>query len=116
VSQRLWHAGWMLLALAACVTSPGKHELAAGVQVYESGRFADAASYLQRSLDLGVEGEDQVTAHKYLAFIHCAAGRESQCKEEFRRALALKPTFELGLAEAGHPTWGPVFRSVKNAK
>lgn len=108
------HVAWIALALAACATAPGRVELDAGVRVYESGRFADAATYLQRSLDLGVDISDQVQAHKYLAFIHCVAGREAQCKEEFGRALALQPSFDLTLAEAGHPTWGPVFRSIKD--
>jgi hypothetical protein len=35
------------------------------------------------------------------------------CYESFRRALALNPKFELTAAEAGHPVWGPVFRSAK---
>jgi hypothetical protein len=35
------------------------------------------------------------------------------CYESFRKALALKPDFELTPAEAGHPVWGPVFRSAK---
>lgn len=108
------HVAWIALALAACATAPGRMELVTGVRVYESGRFADAATYLQRSLDLGVDTSEQVQAHKYLAFIHCVAGREAQCKEEFGRALALQPSFDLTLAEAGHPTWGPVFRSIKN--
>jgi len=114
MSTRAALVGAIVAALAACATAPGRSELDAGVRVYESGRFADAASYLQRSLDLGVDAEEQVVAHKYLAFIHCVAGREAQCKDEFKRALALKPSFDLTLAEAGHPTWGPVFRSVKN--
>jgi hypothetical protein len=108
----------VLTIAAGCATMGygGRAELEAGVRVYEIGRFADAASYLQRSLDLGLGEPDQVTAHKYLAFIHCMAGRESQCIDEFKLALALRPSFELGPAEAGHPTWGPVFRSAKGAK
>jgi hypothetical protein len=104
------------IALGACATlmPAGDVELAAGIRVYERGRFADAASYLQRSLDLGLRDSDQVVAHKYLAFIHCTSGREAQCRDEFRLALALNPSFSLNAAEAGHPTWGPVFRSVKN--
>ena len=103
-------------ALAACATlmPAGEAELAAGIRVYERGRFADAASYLQRSLDLGLREPDQVVAHKYLAFIHCASGREAQCRDEFRLALALNRSFSLDAAEAGHPNWGPVFRSLKN--
>jgi len=114
--QRLLTTCCAAAALAACaamVPRPGEAELAAGVRTYESGRFADAAQYLQRSLDLGLGDPDRVVAHKYLAFIHCVSGREAQCRDAFRLALAIQPAFDLAPAEAGHPTWGPVFRSVK---
>ena len=116
MSARKWAAICAVLALPACATlvPPGEAELAAGIRVYERGRFADAAQYLQRSLDLGLRESDEVTAHKYLAFIHCAAGREAQCRDEFRLALAINPAFTLSAAEAGHPSWGPAFRGLKN--
>jgi hypothetical protein len=57
---------------------------------------------------------DKVAAHKYLAFMHCAQSREKQCRTEFRKALVLNPEFELTPAESGHPSWGPVFRSLKS--
>lgn len=106
----------LLLASCATLIPPGDAELAAGIRVYERGRFADASQYLQRSLDLGLRESDQVTAHKYLAFIHCASGREAQCRDEFRFALEVNPKFQLDSAEAGHPTWGPVFRNVKTSR
>ena len=56
---------------------------------------------------------DKVSAYKYLAFIHCVSGREKLCYDSFKKALALNPDFELTPAEAGHPLWGPVFRSAK---
>ena len=107
-------AGCVVLGACATLIPAGEAELAAGIRVYERGRVADAASYLQRSLDLGLRESDQVVAHKYLAFIHCASAREALCRDEFRLALALNPSFSLNAAEAGHPTWGPVFRSLKN--
>jgi len=105
-----------MLALAACASilpQPGEPELAAGLRVYEQGRLEEAARYLQRSLDLGLREADRVVAHKYLAFIHCALGREAECRNEFRMALAIQPSFRLAPAEAGHPRWGPAFDSVK---
>ena len=39
--------------------------------------------------------------------------RSGPCREEFRKALAIDPGMELAPAEAGHPIWGPIFRSVK---
>jgi hypothetical protein len=48
-----------------------------------------------------------------VAFIHCASNRERECREEFRKALAIDPGMDLAPEEAGHPMWGRVFRSVK---
>ena len=39
--------------------------------------------------------------------------RTSACRAEFRKAFEADPAFDLTPAEAGHPMWGPVFRSVK---
>jgi Tfp pilus assembly protein PilF len=91
----------------------GEQELSTGIRSYEDGKYGEAAKTLQGALDAGLNAGDQVKAHKYLAFIHCASSREKQCRDEFRKALDINPAFELEPAEAGHPTWGPVFRSVK---
>ncbi len=91
----------------------GEPALATGIQKYDNGEYSDAAKNLQTALELGLTDPDRVRAHKYLAFIHCASGRESRCREEFRLALAIDPHMQLAPAEAGHPIWGPVFRSVK---
>ena len=50
---------------------------------------------------------------KHLAFINCSQGRTGPCRDDFRKALAIDPSLELSPAEAGHPTWGPIFRSLK---
>jgi len=117
--------------LAGCETAPvkgirqelvnllqpsGKAEeaLAAGIRAYEDARYAESSRLLQAGLDEGLSASsDQVRAHKYLAFIHCVSGRQAQCRNEFRMALAIDPSFELAPSEAGHPMWGPVFRGVK---
>lgn len=94
-------------------TNKGEPDLAAGIRSYENGKYTESARQLQSALDAGLGQSDQVKAHKHLAFIHCASGREPRCRDEFRKALAVDPDFDLDPAEAGHPTWGPVFRSVK---
>lgn len=92
----------------------GEQDLASGIKQYEDGKYADASRLLQSSLDQGLASKsDQVSAHKYLAFIHCVSGRDARCRDEFRAALRTDPSFELAANEAGHPIWGPVFRSVK---
>jgi len=94
-------------------SSKGAPALAAGLRQYEDGNYADASRQLQAAIDKGLSRSDRVSAHKHLAFIHCVSGRTSACREEFRKALAIDSEFDLPPAEAGHPSWGPVFRSVK---
>ena len=131
-------AQWILLmaamlALAGCDTAPVKsvqetiggmfqggkaeQDLAGGISQYDDGNYNESARLLQAGLDEGLSAKsDQVKAHKYLAFIHCVSGREAQCRSEFRAALKIDPSFELAANEAGHPIWGPVFRSVKGRR
>jgi Tfp pilus assembly protein PilF len=117
------------LVLAGCQTEPfrtiaadfkrafsstnGRPALESGIKQYEEGRYADAAKLLQSAIGQGLSAGDEVRAHKYLAFIHCISNRIASCREEFRRALRIDPGMELSPAEAGHPSWGPVFHAVK---
>ena len=93
--------------------SKGQQELSTGIENYEDGKYGEASTALQRALDSGLNNSDKVKAHKYLAFVHCASGREKQCRDEFGRALDINPALELEPAESGHPIWGPVFRNAK---
>lgn len=113
--------------LAGCVLNPQKPSapidenrstsaLATGIAEYEDGKYPEASRDIQSALDKGLQPADQVMAHKYLAFIHCVSSRERLCRDEFRKALEISPAMELAPAEAGHPIWGPVFRSVKGKK
>ena len=129
---RLILAASAVLALAGCESAPikevrqgisnlfqgnaGEADLASGIRQYEDGNYTEATRLLGASLEKGLSRSDQVRAHKYLAFIHCVAGRESRCRDEFRTTLKLDPSFELAANEAGHPIWGPVFRSVKGRR
>jgi len=103
-------------AVAPAPLDKAQQELASGIASYENGSYKLAARQLQTALALGLEAYgDQARAHKYLAFMHCVGGRERLCREEFRNARAADPAFDLTPAEAGHPTWGPVFRKLKAA-
>lgn len=89
-------------------------ELNKGVKSYEDGDYKNAARNFQNALEEGLASVgDQVTAHKYLAFIYCISGEKMACHAEFRKAINLNPKFELTPAEAGHPIWGPAFRDVR---
>jgi Tfp pilus assembly protein PilF len=94
--------------------SKGQAALNAGLKQYEQGDYPDSAKSLAVALEQGLTEREQVNARKHLAFIHCASNRERQCREEFRKALAVEPGLELAPAEAGHPIWGPIFRALKS--
>ena len=87
-----------------------------GLKQFEDGDYDASAKSLQTALDRGLPPKDQVNAYKHLAFIHCANNRVTACREEFSKALTMDPALELSAAEAGHPVWGPVFRSLKGKK
>ena len=119
-----WFAIVLMLGLAGCESSmmknfppryfKGETTLDRGIREYDEGNYKVAAKTIQSALDVGVTTSSQAKAHKYLAFMDCVAGQTSQCRDEFKKALAINPDFELSPAEAGHPIWGPVFRSVKS--
>ena len=87
--------------------------LVTGITAYDDGKYAEAAKALRAALATRLEKDDQLAAHKYLAFIQCSTGRRNACRDEFRKALRIDPAFELEPAEAGHPVWGPIFRGLK---
>ncbi len=91
----------------------GSNYLEEGVRNYEEGNYRTSGRRIQYALEEGLSRPDRVKAHKYLAFIACVSGQQLTCREEFSIALELDPSFELDAAEAGHPTWGPVYKSVK---
>lgn len=113
------------LALAGCGTEPmrkvqelfqptkAQQTLSTGLKQYEEGEYADSLKNLLSAIQQGLDGQDRVNAHKHVAFIHCASNRQRQCRDEFRKALAVDPAMDLAPEEADHPVWGPVFRSVK---
>ena len=91
-----------------------EQELDRGVKGYEDGDHKAAMQAIQSALELGLAAPaDRARAHKYLAFMVCVTGREKACRDEFRMALEADPDFALAPAEAGHPVWGRVLRSVK---
>ncbi len=88
--------------------------LTEALRAYEDGRYPVAQRRLRDALEEGLRNRaDRVTVHKHLAFIYCATRQEALCRDAFRRALEIDPKFHLTPAEAGHPLWGPVFKSLK---
>ena len=121
--------GWLALLLLAALVLAGcqskavqefpltkwkaENMLDQGIRQYDDGNYKVAARTIQGALDAGLTTRSQGRAHKYLAFMHCIAGQQSQCRDEFRKALEIDPRLELKPEEEGHPMWAPVFRSVK---
>src|SRR5690606_34422135 len=96
--------------------TPGKGErlLLQGIQAYENGQLKQAGGHLNAALGEGLLfSQDKVSAYKYLAFIDCSTGATQRCREHFVAAVAIDPDMELSPAEASHPVWGPLFKSVK---
>jgi Tfp pilus assembly protein PilF len=83
------------------------------MQQYEAGEYAESAKNFQGAIKEGLSDKQLADAHKHLAFIHCSANRQRQCRDEFKKALSVDPALELEPAEAGHPVWGPIFKAVK---
>ena len=120
--------GGVVLALSACSSAPmrelqqllwsskGDGAFATGMRQYENGQYVESARNLQAAVDLGLPAGQRARAHKHLAFIHCASGRERLCREDFRKALAIEPKMDLTAAEAGHPVWGPTWRALKGGE
>lgn len=97
------------------VVSSTDKKLNYGVLSFEEGNYPAATMALLGVVDTGLSGKpEKVKAYKYLAFIQCVSGHESTCRDYFKKALEIDSGFILDTAEAGHPIWGPVFRSVKS--
>jgi len=114
----------MILILAACAqdsktiipekTNKATAFLNAGIKYYEEGKYNPAEKNLKEALKLDMlDTTEQVTAHKYLAFIYSVSKRKTLCQKAFEKAFELDPNFTLSSSEAGHPMWGPIYRSVK---
>jgi Tfp pilus assembly protein PilF len=56
-----------------------------------------------------------IDAHKTIAFIHCAKGREAQCREHFQDVLRIDPKYELSANENANPSWNAVWRSMRGS-
>ena len=55
-----------------------RESLAQGIEHYNAGKFAEASRSLTAALDHGqLTRPEQGSARKYLAFMHCASGREA---------------------------------------
>jgi Tfp pilus assembly protein PilF len=99
--------------LAEVMERPAERALLEGIRAYDDGQYAAAEKALQRALAEGLQSaRDRATAHKLLAFITCTSDRLADCEQQFRDARAADAGFALSRSEAGHPVWGPVYKSL----
>lgn len=99
-------------------SDPDAHALyQQGLGSYRSSQFDAALKQLDAAATSGrLKSSDEVNARKHIAFIHCAGAREAACREQFQAIMRIEPKFDLAQNEAGHPSWGPVWRSLKGAR
>jgi Tfp pilus assembly protein PilF len=99
--------------LAEVMERPAERALLDGIRAYDDGQYAQAEKALRMALADGLQSaRDRATAHKLLAFITCTSDRLADCQSEFREARAADANFALSRSEAGHPVWGPVYKSL----
>jgi len=99
--------------LSEVMERPAERALLDGIRAYDDGQYAQAEKALRMALaDWLQSARDRATAHKLLAFITCTSDRLADCQSEFREARAADANFALSRSEAGHPVWGPVYKSL----
>jgi Tfp pilus assembly protein PilF len=99
--------------LAEVMERPAERAPLEGIRAYDDGQYAAAEKALQRALAEGLQSaRDRATAHKLLAFITCTSDRLADCEQQFRDARTADAGFALSRSEAGHPVWGPVYKSL----
>ena len=104
-----------VVSMASLYEKPAERALVNGMRNYEEGAFDRADTNLKRALKEGLTSpHDVAVANKYLAFIACAFNRIPSCEQHFREAFRAEPQFALSEKEVGHPTWGPVYRRVRD--
>jgi Tfp pilus assembly protein PilF len=99
--------------LAELLERKAERALLDGIRAYDDGLYAQAEKALRSALGEGLSSDrDRATAHKLLAFITCTSERLDACRDQFSRARDADAAFALSRSEAGHPVWGPVYRST----
>jgi hypothetical protein len=88
-----------------------------GIDSYNRGDFNGAIRRLASADVARGDLSSRVTALKYSAFSYCVTNRQTLCRQQFGKAFALDPSFDLEPGEKGHPMWGPAFiRAQKMAR
>lgn len=101
-------------ALVEIIAMPAEKALMAGLRAYEDALYVEAERHFHLALSLRLASpKDRAAAHKHLAFIACTSNRRTECEAQFRAARLADPAFTLDKSEAGHPSWGDVYKRVR---
>jgi hypothetical protein len=101
-------------ALVDIIALPAEKSLMAGLRAYEDAMYVEAERHFHHALSLRLASpKDRAAAHKHLAFIACTSSRRNECEAQFRAARLADPSFTLDKSEAGHPSWGDVYKHLR---
>jgi Tfp pilus assembly protein PilF len=87
--------------------------LQSGIDAYKAREYDKAKDLLSKAVKEKISNDDQLTAHKHLAFINALQGNADGAYKQFMRAFKLDKGFELNKSETGHPAWTPAFERAK---
>lgn len=83
-------------------------------QNYTAGQYGSVIRTVATSGDIAEAPESmRIEAYKLQAFSYCVRNYAQLCEDTFVRILQLDEDFTLAPNEAGHPQWGPVFKSAQ---
>jgi tetratricopeptide (TPR) repeat protein len=113
VETELRRSGRTLPVAAVKPLTSGEKLMKAALASYDEADYNTAIKSFQDALKETLSDADRIIAHKLMAFSFCLTNRSTLCRAEFDLIFKIDPNFDLAPAEAGHPSWGPSFRTVK---
>jgi len=93
----------------------GRQFFAQGVSLLDAKKFGLAEKALQSALFTGLPpGQEQASAHKYLAYVYCLNEEPARCQAEFEAALNALPAFNLGAYELNNTPWRTAYVQARH--
>lgn len=86
--------------------SAGRQSLGEGMALFDARKLGLAERALQTALFLGLaDGQEQASAHKYLALVYCSNGEWARCETAFDAAFEVAPLFQMEAREIADAPW-----------
>ncbi len=80
-----------------------------GLEAYKARNYENAKNLLFKASGQNLSGDQLISAHKHLAFIHALQKNTGAATKEFLKAFYLDKDFQLDNSETGNPLWMPSF-------